>query len=488
MEFTDFSGDISTLEADCLIVPVADKSDTLAPISGVDEIKSFLAEADSNHLLDKKHGKLSFLLAPENCKARWLLAIGCGNKPLSAAKYRALCDSVAPALKARKVRSAVHLLPRLAVESRSDSWKARQAVLGMGYGDYRYTTTRSAKSSKTTLERVLLPQISAKDIAEATAMARGVATARELGNLPPNLLNPATLAERAAQIAETYESASVDILDVAAMEKLGMGALLAVGKGSEIPPRLIVLRHNGGKEDAAPVALVGKGITFDTGGISLKPGAAMDEMKFDMCGAAGVIGAFVACCEMNLPLNVITVVPAVENMPDGKSYRPGDVVTTMSGKTVEVLNTDAEGRLILCDALTYTQKFEPRLMVDAATLTGACVVALGRHASAVMSKDDELAQMLIDAGDESFDRVWRLPLWDEYQSQLDTNFADFSNLGGSPAGAITAGCFLARFCDGVRWAHLDVAGSAWLQGAKKGATGRPAAVLAQFLINQSNEQ
>lgn len=487
MEFTDFSGDVLALETDCLIIPVADKSKTLVPISGLDALSEFLATADENHLVDKRHGKLTFMLAPETCKARWLLLVGCGDKPLTAAKYRALCDIVAPTLKVRKVRSAAHLLCALAVEDRNDSWKARQAILGMGYGDYRYTSTRSTKPSKAKIEKILLPHVSTNDAHQAKAMAKGVATARELGNLPPNLLNPATLAARATEIAESYDTASIDILDVEAMEELGMGALLAVGKGSGVPPRLIVLHHNGGKKGAAPVALVGKGITFDTGGISLKPGAAMDEMKFDMCGAAGVIGAFVACCEMKLPLNVVTIVPAVENMPDGHAYRPGDVVTTMSGKTVEVLNTDAEGRLILCDALTYAQKFEPRLMVDAATLTGACVVALGRHASAVMSKDDELAQMLIDAGDESFDRIWRLPLWDEYQNQLDSNFADFSNLGGSPAGAITAGCFLARFCEDVRWAHLDVAGSAWLQGAKKGATGRPAAVLAQFLINQSNE-
>ena len=269
------------------------------------------------------------------------------------------------------------------------------------------------------------------------------------------------------------------------MAELGMDALLGVARGSSNAPKLIVLKYNGGASDERPVVLVGKGITFDSGGISIKGAQHMDQMKMDMCGAAGMIGAFVATAELNLALNVICIVPAVENMPDGNAYRPGDVLTSMSGKTIEVLNTDAEGRLILCDALTYAERFKPRYLIDAATLTGACVVALGHHASGLMSNNDELASALLAAGDRSMDRAWRLPIWEEYSEQLETPFADLKNVGGMPAGAITAGYFLSEFAEDQAWAHLDVAGSAWKWGSTEGATGRPAGLLAQFLIDLS---
>src|SRR5581483_3192549 len=250
-------------------------------------------------------------------------------------------------------------------------------------------------------------------------------------------------------------------------------------------PKLIVLTWRGAAEGERPYALVGKGITFDTGGISLKPGAGMEEMKFDMCGAAGVLGAFQAAVELKLALNLVCVVPAVENMPGGKAQRPSDVVTTMSGLTVEVLNTDAEGRLILCDALTFVQKYNPQVIIDAATLTGACVIALGKHATGVMSKDDALADEILAAGSIALDRGWRLPLWDEYQGQLDTGYADLANIGGKYAGAITAGCFLSRFTDGFRWVHLDIAGTAWEEGRKGSATGRPVPMLVQYLLDRT---
>jgi leucyl aminopeptidase len=265
-----------------------------------------------------------------------------------------------------------------------------------------------------------------------------------------------------------------------------MGALLGVAQGSANKPRLIVLEWKGGTADEAPYALVGKGVTFDTGGISIKPAAGMEEMKFDMCGAAGVLGAFLTAVELKLKLNLVCVVPAVENMPSSNAQRPSDVVTTMSGQTVEVLNTDAEGRLILCDALTYVQKYKPQVIIDAATLTGACVVALGKHATGLMTQDDALADELLAAGNATLDRAWRLPLWDDYQSQLETGYADVANIGGKYAGAITAGCFLARFTEGFRWAHLDIAGTAWEEGRKGSATGRPVPLLVQYLLDRAS--
>ena len=321
---------------------------------------------------------------------------------------------------------------------------------------------------------------------QASGLAKGYLRSKELGNLPPNICNPAYLANTAREIATNYENVSVEILDKDEMAELKMSALLAVGRGSVNEPKLIVLKYRGTDNNSQPIVLVGKGITFDTGGISLKPGPNMEQMKFDMGGAASVIGAFEACAHMQLAINLVCVIAAAENMPDGNAYRPGDVLTSMSGKTIEVLNTDAEGRLVLCDALTYSQRFEPAALIDVATLTGAAVVALGHHASAIMSKHDDLAAELIDAGQETIDRGWRLPIWDDYQPQLKSEFADMKNVGGMAAGSITAGCFLSRFTADQRWAHIDCAGSTWIWGDDKGSTGRPVGLLTQFLINQAD--
>ena len=266
------------------------------------------------------------------------------------------------------------------------------------------------------------------------------------------------------------------------MAELGMDALLGVSRGSSNRARLIVLKHNRGDGEQQPVVLLGKGITFDSGGLSLKSPENMKQMKYDMCGAASVMGAFLACVKLDLPINLVCIVAAAENMPDGNSYRPGDVITSMSGKTIEVLNTDAEGRLALCDALTYSERFKPAAIIDVATLTGACVIALGHHASGLFSNDDELAQALVAAGDDIVDRAWRMPVWDDYQSQLDSPFADMQNVGGMPAGAVTAACFLSRFVENQRWAHLDIAGSAWKWNEKEGATGRPVGLLTRYLM------
>ncbi|RBB87932.1 leucyl aminopeptidase, partial [Xanthomonas oryzae pv. oryzae] len=312
----------------------------------------------------------------------------------------------------------------------------------------------------------------------------GVEFARELGNLPPNYCTPAYLADTAAAFAGKFPGAEAEILDEAQMEALGMGSLLSVARGSANRPRLIVLKWNGGG-DARPYVLVGKGITFDTGGVNLKTQGGIEEMKYDMCGGATVIGTFVATVKAELPINLVVVVPAVENAIDGNAYRPSDVITSMSGKTIEVGNTDAEGRLILCDALTYAERFNPEALVDVATLTGACMVALGHQTAGLMSKHDDLANELLAAGEHVFDRAWRLPLWDEYQGLLDSTFADVYNIGGRWGGAITAGCFLSRFTENQRWAHLDIAGVASDEGKRGMATGRPVGLLTQWLLDRA---
>src|SRR5450759_818541 len=307
------------------------------------------------------------------------------------------------------------------------------------------------------------------------------------GVSPPNICTPAYLAQTARELAKTYKF-KVDILEKKDMEKLGMHTLLSVSRSSYQPPKFIILKHEGGKKGAAPVVLVGKGITFDTGGISLKPAAEMDEMKYDMGGAAAMLGTMKTVGILKLPLNVVMLVPTCENMPGGNATRPGDIVKSMSGQTVEILNTDAEGRLILCDALTYAERFKPAAVVDAATLTGAMVIALGHVTSGLFANNDDLASELVAAGNFVHDRVWQLPLWEDYQPLLDSNFADMQNIGGRAGGTITAACFLARYTKDYRWAHLDIAGTAWKSGKEKGATGRPVPLLTQYLVNRATSK
>jgi len=307
---------------------------------------------------------------------------------------------------------------------------------------------------------------------------------KDLGNLASNICTPTYLAKQAKDLAKAHKLKAT-VLDEKDMEKLGMGSLLAVARGSEQPAKLIVLEYQGLAKKDNPVVLVGKGVTFDTGGISLKPAAEMDEMKFDMSGAASVLGTMLATAELKLPINLIGIIPATENMPSGKATKPGDVVTSMSGQTIEILNTDAEGRLILCDALTYAERYNPKLVIDIATLTGACVIALGNFTTGLLSNDEQLAQELLAAGEQAADKAWQLPLGDDYQELLKSNFADIANIGGRAAGTITAACFLSRFTKKYRWAHLDIAGTAWKSGKDKGSTGRPVPLLMQFLINQA---
>ncbi|MEK9133368.1 MAG: leucyl aminopeptidase, partial [Pseudomonadota bacterium] len=383
-------------------------------------------------------------------------------------------------------------LTELDVKGRDISWKVRQAVEVTEAALYRFDQLKSKPSnSRRALRRVVLAVPKRSDlgpgeqaIREGRAIAEGMKLARDLGNLPGNLCTPAYLAEQAVEIGKQY-GLKITVLEKDDMQKLGMGALLSVARGSRQPPKLIVLEYHGGKEGEPPVALVGKGLTFDAGGISIKPAANMDEMKYDMCGGASVLGAVKAAAELKLPLNIVGIIPSSENLPDGDANKPGDIVTSMSGQTVEVLNTDAEGRLILSDALTYAERYKPAVVIDIATLTGACVIALGAHASGLLANNDQLAREILGAGKYTYDRAWQLPLWDEYQKQLDSNFADMANIGGREAGTITGACFLARYAKNFKWAHLDIAGTAWKTGKEKGATGRPVPLLVQFLINRA---
>ncbi len=415
-----------------------------------------------------------------------LIGLGDNNK----CTLGTIQDATTKAVKAvasTPVKTVSNYIPSLAFMDFDSATVAKISAIAASHAAYRYEVTKNFKKDDKyglTSMAMYADKKAANNIKQAAAIATGVETTRALGNLPPNICNPDYLAKQARSIAKKYDNCSLTILDEKKMTKLKMNSLLAVGRGSRNESKMIVLKYTGAKKTQKPHVLVGKGITFDTGGISLKPGANMDEMKYDMCGAATVFGTFVAVAEMQLPINLIMIVPAVENMPDGDAYRPGDVVTSYSGKTIEVLNTDAEGRMILCDALTYAQEYKPQVLIDLATLTGACVVALGHVASAVMSKQEQLPQDILNAGIQVNDKAWQLPLWDEYQKQIDTTFADMQNVGGFAGGSITAGCFLSRFCDDVNWAHIDIAGTAW-NNKKEGATGRPVAMMVQYLINES---
>ena len=490
------SPDVLRARTDCLVVGVRENAQQPSSTRKIDKAaKGLIGALMRSGDIDGRPGNALMVPSPAGIEAKRLLLVGVGDKPdvddfasSALAAARQLCSS-------RSV-SAIVTLTEIAVSGADPAARARivsQAIQGAGY---RFSQLKSAKGKEAarrrcTVKRVSLVGGSAKNdasmrkgIQEACAIANGVSLARDLGNLPGNICTPSYLANQAKKLGKSHKL-KVSVLDEAKMKALGMGALLSVSRGSREPARLIIMEHQGGKRSDPPVVLVGKGLTFDAGGISLKPAGAMDEMKYDMCGGASVFGAMVAAAELNLKLNVIGIVPSSENLPDGAANKPGDIVTSMAGKTIEILNTDAEGRLILCDALTYAQRYKPAAVIDIATLTGACVVALGHPATGLFSPDDELADELLSCGEVARDRAWRMPIWNEYQKQLDSPFADMANIGGRTAGAVTAACFLARFTKNMTWAHLDIAGTAWHSGANKGATGRPVPMLARFLINRA---
>ncbi|MEE9574465.1 MAG: leucyl aminopeptidase [Gammaproteobacteria bacterium] len=488
------------------------KQRTACAVVGIFESRRLSAAAQIFDKASKKHlsmilkrgdmnGKIGQSLLLHNVPgtaAERVLLVGCGKeKNLNVSHFRQIVANSINKLKLTSATNALSCLAELNVktsnkESKDEYWKIRQIVEISQSALYEFNQLKSKnKRPKNKLRKLALtiPDLgdvasSQRAIKDGSAIGKGVSLTRDLANLPPNICTPTYLAEQAKQLGKAQKSVKVTVLNEAAMEKLGMGSLLSVSQGSRQPAKLISMEYQGGEKDDKAFVLVGKGVTFDTGGISIKPSAAMDEMKYDMCGAASVFGTITAISEMGLPINVVGVVPTVENMPGGEATRPGDIYTSMSGQTIEVLNTDAEGRLILCDALTYSEKFNPATVIDIATLTGACVIALGKHASGLLSNHEPLAKDILDAGENTGDRAWQLPLWDEYQNQINSPFADMANIGGREAGTITAACFLSRFTKKFHWAHLDIAGTAWRSGKNKGATGRPVPLLVQYLMDR----
>jgi leucyl aminopeptidase len=463
---------------------------------------SAINAADAQHLetllkrekFDGKAGQALLLLNPQAIAAERLLVIGFGaldkHTSVSSDNFRRAVQKIPEALKAIHCSELSIILGDMSVSAKDAEWQARQTVEILSASQHRADSLKSKLTEPSFALKKLSLGVSksasaaaSRGIAIGQAIAKGVDLARELGNLPGNVCTPSYLASEAKRLARGQTRLSVKVLEEKAMKELGMGSLLSVSAGSDQAAKFIVMEYSGGNKKDAPIALVGKGITFDTGGISLKPGAGMDEMKYDMCGAASVLGTFKTLVELQPAMNVVGIIAASENMPNGSATKPGDIVTSMAGLTIEVLNTDAEGRLVLCDALTYTERFKPKAVIDIATLTGACVVALGNHASGLFSNNEDLAQAILTAGQTANDRAWQMPLWDDYQKQLDSNFADIANIGGPAGGSITAACFLSRFTKNFAWAHLDIAGTAWLSGAAKGATGRPVPLLVQYLLD-----
>ena len=493
MEFAVKSGAIEKQKTACLVLGTHKKnvSDSVKAVdtAGSGLITGILKRGD----LKTKPG--SSLMLPHvsglSCERLLLLALGEKNEPLKESDFKKLLDELASQLKNSTGKDALIALEGLDVADRDAGWVARQLVEAVEYAFYRFDQLKSSDDKKQpSLEKIILlvdrKQAAAvkKGISVGQAIGMGRNVTRTLGNLPGNICHPTYLADEAKSLAKKHAKLTTKVLSEKQMSNLGMHSLLSVSQGSDQEAKLISMEFNNGKKNAKPVVLLGKGITFDSGGISLKPGAGMDEMKFDMCGAASIFGVMNAIVELNLPLNVIGMVAAAENMPSGKASRPGDIVTSMSGQTIEILNTDAEGRLILCDALTYAERYKPEAVVDVATLTGACVIALGHHTTGMLSNNDGLAEELLTASRDSADKAWQLPMGEEYTQQLDSNFADMANIGGRPGGTITAACFLAKFAEAYPWAHLDIAGTAWASGKAKGATGRSVPMLVQYLLNK----
>ncbi len=487
-----------TQRSACLVVGILDRRKLTATAGELDSTSNgYLSQILQQGDMDGKLGQTLLLHSVEKITAQRILLVGCGKeKELTIRQYQKAITAAVKSINEHNIGDAVFYLAELPIKDINHAHRIKLTAETIHHGCYQFDQLKSKKGkSKVSLIKAILNVGDKSQLPQArlavsmgNAVALGVNTARDLGNLPGNICTPSYLASTAQKNAKRFPEMKVKVLKQKDMEELKMGALLSVAKGSRQPPRLIVMEYSGGKKDDRPIVLVGKGITFDSGGISIKPSAAMDEMKFDMCGAASVLGTMVTIGELKLPINVVGLVPSCENMPDGAANKPGDIVTSMSGQTIEVLNTDAEGRLILCDALTYSEQFKPKAVIDIATLTGACVVALGKHPCGLLSNDEVSTQDLLEAGNLSHDRAWQLPLWDEYQEQLKSNFADMANIGGPQAGTITAACFLSRFAEKLKWAHLDIAGVAWESGHNKGATGRPVPLLSQYIISRCGKK
>ena len=472
MEFSLINTQIQKFDGDMVVVFANSKIDFAD-----DNVQQLI---ELNHF-ESKPGSTLLLSLVKGFKAKQVLVVGLGELPNTAKNYIKALTSASAILNSTQAKSA--MIEQVEIEGFDQGWRHRMSARVLKDSGYKVQQV-GVQGQDDPLENIAIQSTynDAHELLQGRSIASGMRLTRHLGDLPPNICTPTYLAQTAQELANEF-NLDCEVLEEADMRKLGMGSLLSVSKGSIEAPKLISLSYRG-DGDSKPIVLVGKGVTFDSGGISLKPGAGMDEMKYDMCGAASVLGAMRAIAEIKPKINLTIVVPAVENMPAHNASKPGDVVTSMSGQTIEILNTDAEGRLILCDALTYVEKFNPEVVIDAATLTGAVIVALGKHHCGLMANDQELADDLLTAGKVSLDSAWQLPLDDEYDELLKSNFADMGNIGGREAGTVTAACFLARYTKKYRWAHLDIAGTAWVSGAKKGATGRPVPLLTQYILDQ----
>lgn len=494
MEYLTTTRAASRLAADCLIVGIYDRGKLGAAAKDVDTASNgWLSEQIRGGDVSSQRGRAVVLHAPDGIKAKRLLVVGLGAAgDFTAVHYRKAVLASVAAIRGSKVGDLANGLMLEDVAGTSAYYLARHTSEAIGNALYTFDAMKSGRKKRgLSLRKVTLAIKTRGDAKKAklgsthgTAIAAGMSLTKDLGNLPPNVCTPGYLAKTARDLAKKHGKLQTKVLSETEIKRLGMRTFLSVTNGAVEPAKLIVM-HYRGATGQRPVVLVGKGITFDAGGISLKPGPGMDEMKFDMCGAGAVIATIATVAALKLPINVTAVVPTCENLPSGTATRPGDIIKSMSGQTVEILNTDAEGRLILCDALTYSRRFKPETIIDVATLTGACVIALGHHRTAVMSSNDELAGELLDAGIAAEDRAWQMPIADEYAESLKSNFADFANVGGREGGAVTAACFLAKFAEGMNWAHLDIAGTAWHGGVRKGASGRPVAMLSEFLLQRA---
>jgi leucyl aminopeptidase len=490
MKYNATNRKLSEIKTDCLCLPSTLKTGLSERGKELDQaLDGIISAAIKQNAFKHELGKtLTLDLVGNNAKRIVIFGLG-AQKSLTSNSFDTIAKATVKAISGKN--ATIELEGVCTIQEDSLAPSCESFIRELFSDNYLFEKYKSKKSEKIHVSQVSFAadkpaqNIIKKAISYGQALTEGMSLTRDLGNEPGNVCTPSYLAETAKGLAKEYSELTCKVLEEKDMEKLNMGAFLSVSKGSTEPGKLIVLEYKGGKTGEAPHVLVGKGVTFDTGGISLKPGAQMDEMKYDMCGAASVLGAMKAVAELKPKKNIIGVIAAAENMPAGNASKPGDIVTTASGLTVEILNTDAEGRLVLCDALTYVEKFKPKSVIDIATLTGACIIALGHATSAVMSNSDEFAKTLMDCGQEANDQAWQLPIWDIYQTQIDSPFADIQNIGGKGAGSITAACFLSRFTKSYTWAHLDIAGTAWNSGANKGATGRPVPLLLNYLINHA---
>ena len=496
MEFSIKSGSPEKQRSACVVVGVFETRKLSLAAELLDRAASgHISEIIRRGDMDGKAGSTLLLHNVPGTLCDRVLLVGLGKeKEFHEKEFGAAVRTAVKTLNETGAVEASMFLTEIPVRKRGVAWRVRQTAMIALEATYRFDRFKSKKDeARRPLRKLTLGVERRNELAQAEealaqgiAIGEGAALTKDLGNLPANVCSPTYLAEQAQALAREFKL-DCEILERVDMEKLGMHSLLSVARGAHQPPKLIVLTYKGAKASVKPIVLVGKGVTFDTGGISLKPAAEMDEMKYDMCGAASVLGTMQAVARMALPINLTVIVPATENMPGGNASRPGDIVTSLSGQTIEILNTDAEGRLILCDALTYAERFAPDTVIDVATLTGACVVALGAVASGLFANKDSLARDLLDAGNQAHDRAWHMPLWDDYQELLKSPFADMGNIGGRWAGAVTAACFLSRFTKKFTWAHLDIAGTAWKSGADKGATGRPVPLLTHYLLQRAGK-